>query len=80
VALFFLVVYDLADRIHRLADAAANAAFGILGLALGFQMAIAERLTGFLFNRAGCFLQAAFDSLSIDDDPPYRWCCDANIG
>src|SRR5438067_12843804 len=61
--LSLLVVDDLADGIHRLADTAANVALDLLGPAFRFQVAIAERLPGLLLVGAGCFLQAALNPL-----------------
>jgi hypothetical protein len=54
---------DLAHSVHGLADAAADVALSLLGLAFGFQMAIACHLASLLFDRAGCFLQAALNPL-----------------
>ena len=64
--LFLFAVHDLTHGIHRFTDAAADVAFGALGLTLGLQVPIPERLTGLLFDRAGRLLQAALDPLSIN--------------
>src|ERR1051326_6868001 len=65
--LFLFAVHDLTHGIHRFTDAAADVAFGALGLTLGLQVPIPERLTGLLFDRAGRLLQAALDPLSIPE-------------
>ncbi len=47
VSLFF--AGDLAYGVLSFADAAANVTLSLLGLALAFEMTVAERLAGFLF-------------------------------
>src|ERR1051326_6456209 len=53
-----LFASGLAHNVLSFADAAANVTLSLLGFALAFEMAIAERLPGFLLNRAGAFLDA----------------------
>jgi hypothetical protein len=53
-----LLADDLAHHVHRLADAAPNVAFSLLGLALAFEVAVADDLAGLLLNRSGDLLEA----------------------
>src|SRR5437762_13149856 len=61
-----LVLADnLFDRVLRLADTAADAAFTLFHRALGFGVSVAGHLSGLFLDRAGRLFQTAFDSLLL---------------
>jgi hypothetical protein len=60
-----LLVDHVAHRVHRLADAAPKPPFSFLDLAFSFEMAVTDRLSGLLLDRAGRLFQPALNSLPV---------------
>jgi uncharacterized membrane protein AbrB (regulator of aidB expression) len=70
--LFF--VDDFSHRIHGFADTAAKVAFGVLGFALAFEMAVSDNLASLLLNLPNGLLYAAFYALSVHHISPFNPC------
>src|SRR5205085_11066518 len=63
--LFLLLVADLAHSIHGFTNSAPDPPLGFLGLALCFEMSVADRLAGVLFDRTRRLFQPALDPLPV---------------
>src|SRR3984893_17456219 len=68
-----LLADDLAHRVHGLAHPAPKVALCFFGLALAFEVAVADHLAGLFLNRPGGLLKAAFYPLPVHRVAPFTY-------
>jgi hypothetical protein len=56
---------DLANGVLCMADRALDPSFGLVGLALGFRLSVAQSFAGLLFDLASDFLHASCDTILV---------------